>query len=95
MFIGANRILRVDFDLASGPASFVQQGLNGVRLKLAEFPNPSCVLPCFGRPIGLVVNYEPHRAVRFDLEGRAIAILSGVFRLGEATLSIRTDKLRR
>ena len=85
-FIGVNRILRVDFDLTANRASFVHQGLNGIRVKLAEFPNPSGVLPCFGRPIGFVVNYTPERAVRFDLEGNAIAIFRRAVRIGNVSL---------
>ena len=87
-FIGVNRILRVDFDLTADRASFVHQGLNGIRLKLAEFPNPSGLLPCFGRPTGFVVNYAPDRAVRFDLEGNAIAIFPEAFRVGNVDLLV-------
>ncbi len=85
-FIGVNRILRVDFDLTADRASFVQQGLNGIRLKLAEFPSPSGVLPCFGRPTGFVVNYTPDRAIRFDLDGDAVAIVPQAFRVGDVAL---------
>ncbi len=43
-------------------------------------------LPAFGRPIGLVVNYSPDRAVRFDLDGNALEILQRAYRIGEAYL---------
>jgi hypothetical protein len=43
-------------------------------------------LPAFGRPIGLVINYSPDRAVRFDLDGNALEILQRAYRIGEAYL---------
>jgi hypothetical protein len=56
--------------------------------RLAEFRNDVYALPCFGRPTGFVVNYAPDRAVRFDLDGQAIAILPQAFRVGEVHMSL-------
>lgn len=85
-FIGVERLLRIDFDLSAGRASYINQALNGVRLKLAGFKPEVGRIPAFGRPIGLVVNYSPDRAVRFDLEGNALEILQRAYRIGEAYL---------
>jgi len=90
-FTGVERLLRVDFDLAAGRASYINQALNGVRLKLAEFkPEVARIpeeLPAFGRPIGVVVNYSPDRAVRFDLDGNAVEILQRAYLISQAYLS--------
>jgi hypothetical protein len=77
--IGAERLLRIDFDLALGPGSYANQALAGVRRKLAEFRSKSGEMPdtllAFGRPVGVVVNYMPDRAVRFDLDGKPLVTL--------------------
>ena len=39
----------------------------------------------FGAPTGFVINYDPDRAVRYDLEGRALEILRGAVKLGETS----------
>ena len=43
--IGAQRLLRIDFDLALGPRSYASQALAGVRRKLAEFGSKSGKIP--------------------------------------------------
>jgi hypothetical protein len=71
--LGAERLLRIDLDPAQGPVSFVSQALRGVREKLARWKSGQ--LPAYGRAVGVVVNYAPERAVRFDLDGNAIEVL--------------------
>jgi hypothetical protein len=46
------------------------------------------VLPAFGRPTGLIVNYTPVRAVVFDLAAKPVAELDAAYRPGTASLSI-------
>ena len=41
-------------------------------------------LPTFGRPVGVIVNYTPDNAVRFDLSGQPIEVLDHAHRIGEA-----------
>lgn len=84
--IGADRLRRVDFDLSKSPVTFVQQAFDGVREKLARWKSDQ--IPTFGRPTGIVVNYTPDHAVRFDLEGHEIEVLDRAYRLGEASFSI-------
>lgn len=91
--IGADRLLRVDFDLAARPSSFVNQALNGMRVKLQRWPNGPGKLLCFGAPIGVVVNYSPDRAIRFDLDGKALQILPRAYRVGTVELFIRGRRL--
>jgi len=73
--IGVERLLRIDFDPESVPVSYVKQAVSGIRQKLAEFSSKTGripeTLPAFGCPIGVIVNYTPNRAVRFDLNGDA------------------------
>jgi hypothetical protein len=38
--------------------------------------------------VGLVINYAPERAVRYDLEGKVVEILSGAYLLGEGHLHV-------
>jgi hypothetical protein len=92
--IGVDRILRVDFDLTAGRASFVHQALNGIRLRLAAFKSGSGALPAYGRPTGVIVNYTPDRAVRFDLEGNALEILPRAYRAGDVQLWIGKSRLQ-
>lgn len=57
-----------------------------MREKLARWKSDQ--IPTFGRATGIVINYTPDHAVRFDLDGNAIEVLDRAYRLGEATLSI-------
>ena len=92
--IGVDRILRIDFDLSAERATFVHQAINGIRARVIRWnriadptmPLGSYLLPAFGKPTGFVINYEPDRAVRFDLDGRAVAILRRAVRIGNAKL---------
>ncbi len=94
--IGVDALLRIDFDNAGDLADCRAQAIDGLRSKLKRWNKSfdhqkstgSFSLPAFGRVIGFVVNLSPDRAVRFDLEGRAIEILPKAWRAGQATLSI-------
>jgi len=86
LIIGIERLLRVDFDLSESPVTFIQQALEGVRKKLAGWKWDQ--IPTFGKPVGVIVNYSPDRAVSFDLEGQPIEMMDRAYRLGEATFSI-------
>jgi hypothetical protein len=63
--LGVSNLRRVDFDLSEGPLSFVQQALGGLREKLAR---SNGVITTFGRAVGLIINFSPDYAVRFDLD---------------------------
>ena len=84
--LGVDRLRRVDFDLTKSPGTFIHQVLDGLREKLARWKSDQ--IPTFGRPEGVVVNYSPDHAVRFDLGGDAIEVLDRAYRIGEASLSI-------
>ena len=92
--IGVERLLRIDFDLGLSPVSYAGQALAGIRRKLSEFKCESGripeALPAFGRPIGVIVNYKPDRAIRFDLDGNAVEIVTCAHRPADAYIAIRS-----
>ena len=52
-------------------------------------------LPAFGKVTGLVVNYSPDYAVRFDLDGNVVEAFERAFRIGHASFSLGGRKLSR
>lgn len=52
-------------------------------------------LPAFGRSIGVIVNYTPDRAIRFDPDGNALEILSRAHRPADAYVAIRGRLMQR
>jgi hypothetical protein len=84
--IGAERLLRVDFDLDGEGESYVKKSLEGVERRLAKWNG---TIPAFGRPTGLIVNYAPNFAVRFDLRGTPQEIFGEAYRIGQASLLLR------
>ena len=84
--IGVDRLLRIDFDLKQSSTTFARQAIKGVRCKLLEWNG--LALPAFGRPIGIVVNYSPDRAVKFDLTGKAAENFPKAHCIGQALLLI-------
>jgi hypothetical protein len=83
--IGVDVLLRLDFDLSSSPATFLTQSLDGLRQRLMRWHGE---LPAFGRATGLIINYGPDHAIRFDLEGRAVELFNRAYRLGIAQFAI-------
>ena len=83
--IGVDVLLRLDFDLSSGPATFLDQSLDALRQRLARWHG---CLPAFGRATGLIINYSPDHAIRFDLEGNALEHFDRAHRLGIAQFAI-------
>ena len=69
--IDAERLLRVDFDLAGDRESYIKKSVEGVERGLAKWNR---TIPAFGRPTGLFVNYARNFAVRFDLRGTSLEI---------------------
>ena len=83
--IGVDVLLRLDFDLSSAPATFLAQSLDGLRQRLARWQG---CLPAYGRAVGIVVNYNPDRAIRFDLEGNAVELFDRAYRPGVVQFAI-------
>jgi hypothetical protein len=83
--IGVERLLRLDLDPALGPVTYVSQALDGLKQRLTRWKG---MIPAFGRPVGFIVNFTPDRAVRYDLEGRAVEMLDQAYRLGATQFCI-------
>ena len=77
--IGVERLLRIDFDHTRDPETYLKQSLNRL---------PPSVLT-FGRPIGILVNYSPDHAVRYDLIGTVMERLPNAVRPGEAKITLK------
>jgi hypothetical protein len=84
--IGAERLLRVDFEPRARPVQFVRLALDGVKQRLAEWRHP---LPGYGRPTGIIVNYSPDCGVRFDLDGTPRETFDEAYRIGQVQLMLK------
>jgi len=84
--IGAERLLRVEFEPSVKPVHFVKLALHGVNQRLAEWRHP---LPGYGRPTGIIVNYSPDCGVRFDLEGTPRETFDEAYRIGQVQLLLK------
>lgn len=84
--VGVDQLKRIDLDPDSSPLTFIDQTFAGLRQKLKRWHGS---IPTFGKPIGIILNYSPDHAVRFDLDGQPVEEFDRAYRLGHATLSIR------
>jgi hypothetical protein len=78
--------LGVDFDLDGERKSYIKQSLEEVERRLAKWNE---TIPAFGRPTGLIVNYAPNFAVRFDLQGTPREIFGEAYRIGQTYLLLK------
>lgn len=90
LLVGAPRFLHIELDLSKARTSFIRQALLETRLRLQRFKG---IIPFFGAAIGVIVNYSPERAVRYDIDGKAVEVLKGAHRTGDAYLQIGRRKL--
>jgi hypothetical protein len=85
MMGGAGRFLVIPFDLSKPPLTFIQQAIVGLPEKRE---NGRRYVPFFGEALGFIVNYAPDQALRCDLDGQPLEVLSTAYRPGEVGLSI-------
>lgn len=88
--IGTDKLLRIDFEDGSPPISFIRQALEGLRNKLVNWN--AQVVPAFGSPRGVVVNYTPDRAVEFDPTGMPLRVMDRAVRI-DATVKFKGVRL--
>jgi hypothetical protein len=88
--IGAEQLLRVDFDLDGGRESYISKALEEVECRLAKWNG---TIPAFGRPTGLIVNYAPNFAVRFDLLGTLQEVFGEAYQIGQAHLLLKNGRI--
>jgi hypothetical protein len=84
--IGVENLLRLDFDTGGNPVGYVKKAEQELERRLSRWKG---TLPAFGRPTGLVLNFSPDKAVRFDLEGNPKEIFSKAYPAGQAHLLMK------
>jgi hypothetical protein len=84
---GPEKFLRIDFDPGSDRGSYVAQVLRKLPGKLSRAGDGTT--PCFGKPIGFVINYTEKRAEVFGPDGEAREILNAPYRVGEADITVK------
>jgi hypothetical protein len=79
-----DQLLRVKLDLSADPMTFVKQALDCVREKLGKCGQ----IPAFGKPVSVIVNYSPDRAVQYDLQGQPTMAFDRAYHPGKARLTV-------
>jgi hypothetical protein len=87
--IGVERLLRIDFNANAKPASFVSLAVEGVKQKRAQWGSNGGALPGYGAPTGIIVNYAPDWAVKFDLAGVPQEAFAAAYRVGQVQLLLK------
>ena len=73
---GAERWLMIRFGLSKPPITFIQQVLEALPRRAPLGRNGERGVMFFGRVLCFVVNYSPDEAVRCDLDGRPLEVLT-------------------
>jgi hypothetical protein len=79
--LSVDRQLRVDFEPGSSKITYITQALKAVRLR-----SP---IRFYGNAVGVIINYSPDQALRFDLEGVPVEVLPAAHRGETLSFSIR------
>jgi len=85
---GAERWLIIPFDISKPPISYVRQALQALPEKARVGGDGKRLVPFFGEVRGFVINYSPDQAVRCDIFGTPLEILSRAYRPGQIRLSL-------
>ncbi len=80
-FVGADQSLWVDFDPGSTSISYLKQALRAAKQR-----SP---IRFYGNAVGVVVNYSPDEALRFDMQGIPVEILPTAHQGETLSVSIR------
>jgi len=88
---GAERWLKIGFDLSRPPITFVEQVLAALPSRLHLREDGEWILTFFGSALGFTINYSPDRAVRFDLKGNPVESLSKAIRPGKGWVSLKGE----
>lgn len=84
---GAERWLKIPLDLSQPPITFVRQALSVVRR--------TSTVPFFGVATGLIINYTPDRAVRFDIDGAPVEAFDRAYIPGSVDVFVGSQRLPR
>jgi len=85
---GAGRWLQIDFDLTRPPITFIQQAVSALPEKTRPSTGGRQYVTFFGEALGFIVNYSAAQALRCDLKGNPLEVLSKAYRPGEVRLSV-------
>ncbi len=69
---GADRWLKIPLDVSQPPVTYASQALEIVR------KTPTVTF--FGPTTGFIVNYDPDKAVRFDVDGKQVEVMDHAYR---------------
>jgi hypothetical protein len=82
---GVEALLRIDLDVRQKPISYLQAALTVLQNRSGQYNG---TIPSFGKPTGVVINYQSDRAVHFDIGGKPIRVLGGAYRIGMVQTTI-------
>jgi hypothetical protein len=85
---GAERWLVIAFDVSKPPITYIKQALEALPEKAPVGHDGKRAVRFFGEALGIIVNFSPDEALRCDLEGRPLEVLSKAYRPGEVRLSL-------
>jgi len=78
----------IRFGLSKPPITFIQQVLEALPRRAPLGRNDERGVMFFGRVLCFVVNYSPDEAVRCDLDGRPLEVLTKAYRPGEVIVHL-------
>lgn len=78
---GEGRWLIIPIDTLQPPVTFASQALDGLANVAKKGEDGNFYAPFFGRVLGFYVNFNPDRAVRFDLEGNPVEVHDRSYRI--------------
>jgi hypothetical protein len=84
-FSGMDRRKRIDFTPGLPPVTYLQQALRTTRQR-----SP---ITFYGEVVGVIVNYSPDRAIKYDMAGNIIEVLTRAVCADEITLYIRNKPI--
>jgi hypothetical protein len=84
---GAGPRLIIPFDPFLSPVTYIQQAVDAVPENTMPRSDGGRHVMFFGKALGLIINYSPDSALRCDLDGKPLEVLTKAYRLGEVRLS--------
>lgn len=83
---GPRRWLMIRFDTSQSAATYVQQAVDAVPKKTIGCLDKERSVIFFGKAVGLIINYTPNSALRCDLGGRPLELLTEAYQPGNVRM---------
>jgi hypothetical protein len=90
---GPSRWLMIRLDDSKPPITFIPQALQALPAMIRPTSKHPFRVPFFGHAVGLIINYDPDRAIRCDLNGTPLEVLTAAYRIGQISASIGRKRL--